>query len=264
MLPDRRQDDDAVRLDRVWASELEDFLRGQLDGAPDPASVDDPVTAVLLAGYLRDRGLLGTVTGMAASEVRDLWRRSVVLTTVAFRLRPGTGEDQSLANSRRGLEAMELGLAASALDLVAELALMVEDPSGATYVGADSVVCTEEEQRLAYATRDLVLGRGDARTWLRDIPEPTGDQALRTAFLSALARGDAVDAGWLREEVHREHLQRVASEPVVRRLDDCVDVPSLAGLVLARHRGLPLNARPDPWLPLDVAGLAAGPDEVAP
>jgi hypothetical protein len=179
-------------------------------------------------------------------------------------MRPGTGEDQSLANSRRGLEAMELGLAAGAVDLVGNLALLVEDPPGASYLGEGSVVCTAEEQLLAYATRDLVLRRPDPGRWLARIAAPTGVHALRTALLAALARADVADARWLSQEMHREHLQRVATEPVVRRLDDCVDVPSLAALALARHVGMDLTPdQADPWMPLAVPGLS-NPSEGAP
>ncbi|MET4134344.1 hypothetical protein ABIC21_000538 [Pseudarthrobacter sp. PvP090] len=247
---------DQLRLDHAWAAELTEFLRRQLDSAPDHDE-DDPVGAVLTAGYLRDLGLLGAVTGMAPEEVRDLWRQSVLLTTVPFRMRPGTDEDQSLANSRRGLEGMELGLAAGALDVVRDLAKLVQDPPGASYLGEGSVVCTTEEQLLAYATRDLVLGREGPGRWLARIGAPTGAHALRTALLVALARANAADARWLCEEIHREYLQRIAGEAILRRLDDCVDVPSLAALVLARQVGLDLTPdQADPWLPLVVPGLS--------
>lgn len=255
---------DQLRLDHAWAADLSGFLRGQLAGAPDDDEVDDPVRAVLLAGYLRDLGLLGAVSDLLPAEVRDLWRRSVALTTVAFRMRSDADEDQSLTNSLRGMEAMELGLAAGATDVVCELARWVEDPPGASYLGEDSVVCTTEEQLLAYTTRDLVLGREDPGRWLARIDAPTGAHALRTALLAALCRADAADARWLCAEIHREHLQRVTAEPALRHLDDCVDVPALAALVLARHTGLDVVPdHGDPWLPLEVGGLATRPEGVA-
>ena len=46
----------------------------------------------------------------------------------------------------------------------------------------------------------------------------------------------------------------------MRRLDDCVDVPSLAALVLSDHVGLHLTPdHSDPWLPLDGARAVGTP-----
>lgn len=258
-LPQRRARIDDRPLDLAWADDLEEFLRRQLAGAPAAEDVQDAATAVLIAGYLRDRGLLGTVTGLPLDTVRDLWHRSVVLTTVAFRMRPSSGDDQSLANSRRGLDAMELGLAAGAVDAVEDLAILVEDASDATYLAEGSVVCTPEEQGLAYTTRDLVLRRPDPARWLARIEWRTGEQALHTAFLLALARGAATEAAWLFRATHQEYLQAVLAKPVRDRLEDCADVASLAALALARHVGMPLAALADPWLPLDVTSSRGRP-----
>lgn len=248
-------------VDRAWAADLEAFLRGQLDGAPEPAEISDPVSAVLIAGYLRDRGLLGAATGMPPDEIAAVWRRSVEYTTTAFRGDPD-GADHSLANSRRGLEAMELGLAAGAIEAVQHLALLVADAPDASYLGEGSVVCTPEQQSLAYTTRDLVLGRPDPGRWLRRTQLRTGERALYTGLLAALSRRDAADAAWLHTALHQAYRRRVLALPTRRHLDDCVDVVALATLVLARQCGLEWGAEPDPWLPLAVAGWSPRPGEV--
>ena len=80
------------------------------------------------------------------------------------------------------------------LGRVREAAGLIGDPPDADYLGDDSVVCTRDEQRVAYALRSLLLGDcGAVTAELRDFPGGRPDDGLapQAEAVRGLAAGDA-------------------------------------------------------------------------
>ena len=262
-----------VPLDTAWAEELEGFLRGQMKDAPGPDSIEDQAQAVFLAGYCRDLGLLRYAEAARLEEVRQLLRRSTQYTLEVFRMREaGQDEDPpsdlSLTNSRRGLDAMELALASGALDLAKTLAPLIWDPPGASYLGPGSVVCTPEDQHLGYALRDILTGRSEEALGelnappsepdpdLDDEAEPDPDHERRAPALRSLLSGDASEATQALAASHAAFLQRVEGRGPLGKLEDLMDVPTVAYAALGRSRYPKVRLpKQDPYLPLELAGL---------
>jgi hypothetical protein len=73
---------------------------------------------------------------------------------------PGT-MDYSLTNSREGYFGVCQALVAGEDDLAGCLATLIWDPPDASYIGRRSEVCTPNDQRLAYALRELLAGNRD-------------------------------------------------------------------------------------------------------
>jgi hypothetical protein len=251
-----------VPVDEAWGHELGAFVQNAITQSPPPEALDDQVQGVFAAGYHRDLGLLRYAAGAPLGEVRGAFRRSAEYTIAVFRMREGApwesapDVDPSLTNSRRALHAMELALAAGARDLAEALARLVWDPPDASYLGPTSVVCTLEEQRLAYALRDLLLGE-TASDALRALPgtewRDAGQRARGWGIVS-LAAGDPHAAGVALALLHDEHLARVRDVASLDRLDDLLDVPTLAYASVAYAALSPAPAR---WtLPRDDAFLS--------
>ncbi len=76
-------------------------------------------------------------------------------------------KDYGLTNSADGLEGMYLTLTTSDMVRARHLAEMVWDPPNASYIGPDSEVCTPDQQHLAYAVKQVILG--DNQTALSEI-----------------------------------------------------------------------------------------------
>ena len=183
-------------LDCAWAESFAEYgdrqRRNRLHELQTEDDTHAQLTWVRLGNVSCDLGLVAYALGAPESEVRrlfaeaaraylEVFRRRGTLPAFAatmVRLEPDCGEgatvvdrrpvhlpgarDQSLTNSRRGLRAMFLALAVGDAALAQELAALVEDPPGASYLGVRSVVCTLNEQRLAYAVKALLLGKEDA------------------------------------------------------------------------------------------------------
>jgi hypothetical protein len=77
-------------------------------------------------------------------------------------LRARDDKDYSMSNSKDGLRAVFSAWAAKDTVTGDRLASLIYDPPEATYIGPVSQVCTTDEQLLAYAVRDYVLGKIDA------------------------------------------------------------------------------------------------------
>lgn len=250
-----------VPLNQAWARELKAFLQAQMDGAPAPEATFNQVQAIFQSGYVRDLGLLRYAEGAPLAEVRDLLRRSAAYLLEVFRLRENAPEDghSSLTHSGRGSEAMELALACGALDLARAVAPLVRDPEDASYLGPDSVVCTPEEQGLAYALRDLLLGRPEeSLAQIRALQDLDRGQSERAALLSALAREDAQTFSWALQELHTRHLDQVGHPGPLDTLEDLLDLRTLAFAAMGNQvfpALKPLSA--DPFLPLDLCRAGA-------
>jgi hypothetical protein len=250
-----------VPVDCTWAKELAEFLRAQLKDAPAPQDVEGQIQAALLAGYCRDLGLLRYAEGAGLDDVRRLLRASAECTLAVFRLRDADPDsaDLSLTNSRRGLHAMELALSCGASDVAGALAPLIWDPPGASYLGPDSVVCTPEDQRLAYALRDILLHRVEkGGEELHALKPADRGQEIRASLLTALTGGDETRFSQALAESHAFHLKRVEMDQIMngdglKDLDDLLDVPTLAYLSLgiSRMAGLGLPAQ-DAYLPVEL------------
>lgn len=254
-----------VPVDLAWAEELKVFLHAQLAEAPAPNSIEGQVQGVFLAGYCRDLALVRYAEGGPIDEVRALLRRSSEFHFEVFKLRgidhtapvadrAAQSDDRSLTNSRRGLQAMEVALACGALDLARALAPWIWDAPDASYLGPGSVVCTPEEQHLAYALRDLLLDRFEEG--LREIhalPALPPEQEDRATILTALLKADPPVFAWALGELHTFHLDQVGHPGTLDTLEDLLDIPTLAYAVLGRNRLPDLNPLPsDAFLPLEL------------
>jgi hypothetical protein len=164
-------------LDLDWARQLEGFLERQI--AQTLASLqqkdhqDNQVEYVLLAGYWMDLAGLSYALGEPFERVRSMLREASKAYRMVFRLRHtqkrisaspmGTrvesetiSVDDSLTNSRTALKAMKLCALTESTEAIQELASLVGDPNGASYVGIDSSICTPNDQHLAKAIKALV------------------------------------------------------------------------------------------------------------
>lgn len=264
-----------VPVDVAWARDLDAFVNAAIGEVPPPEELEDQAQGALAAGYHRDRGLLRYAEGAPLDEVRAAFRRATEYTLALFRLRaprepwqPADDVDESLTNSRRALEALELALACGAHDLATALAPLVWDPPDATYIGPSSVVCTPEEQRLAYALRDLLAndgandgasdGASDVVNMLPDTEWHTSLQRARGWALVSVAAHDshalALAIAALRE-AHRAAVRaRLAEIGTLDRLDLLLDVPSLAYAAFGRaHLGYVPLPDADAYFPRGLA-----------
>jgi hypothetical protein len=73
----------------------------------------------------------------------------------------GEKEDYSLSNSRDGYFGVCQALIADEDELARRLSALIWDPPNAGYIGRRSEVCTPNDQRLAYAFRELLGGNRD-------------------------------------------------------------------------------------------------------
>jgi len=247
--PDVTRAHQRVPVDAAWARDLAVFVRAAIRAVPPPDEIDDQAQAALAAGYHRDLGLLRYADGAPLDDVRALVRRATEYTLALFRLRAprepwrsADEVDESLTNSRRALEALELALAGGAPELATTLAPLVWDPPDATYIGPTSVVCTPEEQRLAYALRDLLTNTPSSEA-IRALPDTEWRSAAQRArgwAMVSIAAHDPIAlavAIELLREVHAAAVRaRLAETGALDRLDLLLDVPSLAYAALGRAR----------------------------
>lgn len=73
---------------------------------------------------------------------------------------PGT-KDYSLTNSRKGFLGVCAALTGGEDEVASRLASLIWDPPDASYIGRRSETCTPNDQRLAYALRELFAGNDD-------------------------------------------------------------------------------------------------------
>ena len=182
------------------------------------------------------------------------------MTPKVFKFRDADPEeaDASLTNSRRGLQTMELALACALRILARTLAYLVWDRRNASYLGPGSVVCTPEEQHLAYALRDALTdqGAGKGLQELRAFVPLTPEQDRRASLLTFFWNDDVAAFSGNLSNLHALHLARVENRVSLNKLDDLMDVPTLAYAALGATRFFDLNLPPaDPFLPLELPRL---------
>jgi hypothetical protein len=113
---------------------------------------------------------------------------------VRSRIVRGEGDiDDSLTNSRSGLRAMHVALAAGEDTLARQIGRLVGDPPGARYLSPTSVIATPDDQRVAYAFRALLSDnpRECLRETLPALDSPAEDIRLQATAMRALATGNA-------------------------------------------------------------------------
>ena len=181
-------------IDTAWATQLVQFIDQQIEGLQQQVQREkeslSQIQYVFLAGYYKDLALLHYALGTQLPEVRTEIAAAAQAYWQVFRLR-GTspafsaefvtlrdrptgdetdsierqemhtpGEtDSSLTNSRTGLLAMYLALIGAGKDLARRIAELVWDPPNAHYIAPDSVICTRDEQHLAYALKAFLMGQ---------------------------------------------------------------------------------------------------------
>jgi hypothetical protein len=209
-------------FDARWAAELADFCASSYAeyAAMEPGTATQ-VDAALAADTALDCACVLHPLGAPPHDVRIWIARAAYALGEVFRLRgtsaavptvvvteegaaqvaaPG-GPDYSLTNSRRGLLAMYTALAAGDSELAERTAGLVGDPPGASYLGPDSVVCTPDEQQLAYALKALLLGQIAVAAFQAAVPDsaPPAIRHQATAMQAMVGQNpqlflDALDA----------------------------------------------------------------------
>jgi hypothetical protein len=249
-------------LDLPWAQRVERFCLQASEELAREMKDTGQAEHVLLATYQKDLGLVRYALGHPLSEVRwslHLTARALHRvfelrgTTPAFEamviepsgepnvhdarpLHPPGTADASLTNSRRGREALLLALAAGDDQLARAIAPQVWDPEGASYLGPGSVVTTTDDQALAYAWRDLLLGK--------DLPPiALSSEALQGALLEAAALESLAgrDAPSFLKSLYRLvewHAEQAVQEEHRHQPDWLLCLPGLALAALAVGRGL--------------------------
>jgi hypothetical protein len=166
--------------------------------------------------------------------------------------------DFSLTNSRRGLLAMQVAVLAGDRSLVERVAALVGDPPDATYVGPDSVVCTQEEQGLAYALKAYLLGR-TAVAYFHTAGLATSATSIRVqaVAIDALIRRERQDFLSALAELLAAHADLAVNPDRAREPRRFVAIPALALAALALDGGIVTRDQlpDDPYLPLSLLPL---------
>jgi len=225
-------------LDLPWAEGVEKFCAEAGAELARELAVPESggqIEHVLLATYLEDLGLIRYALGFSLEDVKETFQLAARALLRVFKLR-GTEPDDSLANSRRGREALLLALAAEDLALARSLAPHVEDPEGASYLGPDSVVTTPDDQALAKAWRDLVLGLPVPPLSLG--PDATPGALLEAAALEPRAAGDAASFSTALARLLLWHEEQATLEEHRHQPDWLLCLPGLALETVAVERGV--------------------------
>jgi len=169
-------------------------------------------------------------------------------------LRQRDRSDDSLTNSRTGLRAMYLALTVDQPDLARKIAKMVFDPSNATYIGPDSVVCTVNEQHLAYGLKLYLLEDPiNAELQLRMIENEEPSVNHQATMIKALIDQNPQAFLSALNELLSDHRQQAESD--TRGLEWFVSVPGLglsAAALLAGIDGLESLPDENIYLPLSL------------
>lgn len=233
----------------------------------------------LLTTYLKDLGLSRYALGFPLDDVKDIFQLAarallrvfelrgtqpaLEVTTIepngepdvleALPLHPPGATDESLANSRRGREAMLLALAAGDQSLARSLAPWAEDPEGASYLGPDSVVTTPDDQALAKAWRDLLLNRTVPILALS--PQAAPGALLEAAALESLAASDGASFCAALGRLVTWHEEQAGLEEHRHQPDWLLCLPGLALATVAMERGVAERGKlpgRSPYLPLEL------------
>lgn len=208
-------------LDRAvveQAYQLHERLSGEVEATIQLASATQrQLRYNVLGGIRRARGLLAYALGRPIAEVRQEFAAAAVAYLTAFSLREqaqpfpvqfvatgnglsqalpadaSTSPDYSATNSRVNLLHVYLALAAGDWPLAGSLAALIWDPPGAAYVAERSVLCTPQQQQVAYAVREYFRGIPAAARALLKSPTRTGGESeaeLEGQLLSAILQSD--------------------------------------------------------------------------
>lgn len=236
-------------MDVEWArgvlAALEQERTDILDEAASPLS---QLEYAMLADNYRDIGLLKYGLGYPLSETHSWFAKSFKASLRVFELRgtqpafdvtvirgeeshplrePGATDD-SLTNSRRGLQAMYISLIAGGEALARQIVTHIWDPPDASYIGPDSEVCTPDDQQLAYAMKALLLdNKRDALNQLNRRPASVEAQ-LQAALIEALITNRKADfiAGF--HELLSWHHEQIADPGNQKNVELYVSIPGLA------------------------------------
>jgi hypothetical protein len=275
-----------IELD--WAVELETFLHQQLAVASDPDSPPpDQARHLFTAGYYQDLALIEYALGKEPGDVRRHFRQAAEEYLRVFELRAtlapfsadrviiplsqapaqrqplhADGElDESLTNSRTGLTALYVALIGAGTALARRLAPLIADPPDATYLGVDSVVCTYNDQHLAYAVKALLLDDpGAAGRELEKIQDPDPGIESHARLIRALqSRADGEFLAELRRHLGW-HAQEARQPGSGRQTALFMDIPALALYQLALSRSLVRVDRglEQPYFPAGLLGAGLG------
>jgi hypothetical protein len=100
--------------------------------------------------------------------------------------------NDTVMNPRRAFRALSLSCLSNNKEQAEQIAALIWDPPFAEYIGLTDV-CTQDEQRVAHAFRDLILknlDKGTLREDLASIPDNRSGASLHKAILEAIAERD--------------------------------------------------------------------------
>ena len=141
---------------------------------------------------------------------------------------------------------MQLALVAGDPALVKRIAAMIGDPTNATYVGPDSVVCTTEEQGLAYAMKAFLLGQTAVAYFhtagLAGSSSPVREQAVA---IDALINRDLGAFLAVLNEMLAAHVDAARDPHHVHEPRYLIAIPLLALATLANSLGTFVDAPSD-------------------
>jgi hypothetical protein len=262
-----------------------DDLQREMKRKEDAAGASQ-VQYALLAGYYKDLALLRYVIGSHLNMVRADIATAAQAYWHVFRLRgtsPAfsaeivtlhdrpTGDetdhierrelhdademDYSLTNSRTGLLAMYLAVIGEGQDMARRIAELVWDPPDANYIAPESVICTPDEQHLAYALKAYILGQDDRVLPELDLIRESGvDVRSQAMILRAIHSRNAQS---FLEELSKQlawHLKQAQRSENQKTPEYFLDIPGLALYALALHASiiLPGQKPDDIYLPVEL------------
>jgi hypothetical protein len=200
--------------------------------------------------------------GYPVDKIRQTFAEAANAAVEVFKLRgtlecrtdlPGV-KDYSLTNSRDCFQAVCMALIADEYGIAQKLAALMWDPPKADYIGPDSEVCTNNQQRLAYAVKHLFEDHLDeVHQELQRISPRKGEQQV--AALGKMVCGLAQSSDALFNEGLLELLY--FHRQTARRADGPQRFFSLAGVALSNlaiRRGLvnKSDLPRDEFLPLEL------------
>jgi len=237
-----------------------------LDDALAPQRQMSQVEYVMLADACKDIGMLKYGLGYPLGETRGAFSEAAEAYLRVFKLRgtqsafqvtvvsdeqakplrePGA-TDESLTNSKRGLQAVYVALIAGRELLARQIAAHIWDPPGATYIGPESEVCTPDDQQLAYAVKALLLTHSsDALSHLHLRCPSSSTAQVQANLIETLITNRAAECIARVNDLLDWHRQQAMSAEGRNNMDLFFSIPGLAlcsqalGRAIVQHRELP-------------------------
>jgi hypothetical protein len=170
---------------------------------------------------------------------------------------PGT-MDYSSTNSQKGYLAVCAAQIGGDDELAGRLAALIWDPPDADYIGRRSEVCTPNDQRLAYALRELFAGNNDGvRAELQGIRAGLKESydTDQATMIRALVTGDTYGFRDALDSYLDWHRRRALDKRNIDRVDFYLSLPALALCGQAVRRNVcPVDLFPQEnvFLPLEL------------